>query len=326
MFAEMLRAWLNEKFPDEILWLHRKAAGWYRAHNSPSDAIHHLLLSKSWKKAAALIEDLALGELERFGEDSRLLRWLQQLPEEIIQQHKTLLVIYIRLSGLFLSPKEVDDFLSRTEKTISSMIASEKTSDLLKTLSEIKQSRRVWATGNPVMPGLQMNKEHDSVGQILNGILQYHRNRGVDLVKARTKANEIYETALAKGHLFSILTAGGEFANLEYSQGRLRRTEQIANQVLKHANELRDRLPEPASIALTALSGVYFERNQMAQADHLLRHASEVDPDPISMDQSIIMAIMRAKMQSLQGENDFRNNYDRGCTGIEWPSPIQHLA
>ena len=28
-------------------------------------AIHHLLLSKSWEQAAALIEDVALGELEK---------------------------------------------------------------------------------------------------------------------------------------------------------------------------------------------------------------------------------------------------------------------
>jgi len=62
----------------------------------------------------------------------------------------------------------------------------------------------------------------------------------------------------------------------------LRRSEQIANEVLRQAFELRGKCPEPASIALTALSSVYFMRNQLAQAHQLLVRAAEVDPNPAS--------------------------------------------
>jgi LuxR family transcriptional regulator, maltose regulon positive regulatory protein len=196
----------------------------------------------------------------------------------------------------------VDDFLTRTEKSFVSMPGSEKTSALLKTLAEVKRIRHSWMANNPVVLGLHQNGEQDAVGQMLDGIMQFHHDSRVDLVKAEEKANEVYETAKARGHLFSILVAGGASANLAYSQGHLRRSEQVAHKVLEQTNELSDKLPEPASIALTALAGVYFERNQLAQAHQLLERAGEVDPDPIRTDQSIMMAILRSKIQSQQGD------------------------
>jgi LuxR family maltose regulon positive regulatory protein len=264
LFAEMLRSQLPERYPAEIRRLHRKAAKWYRAHASPAEAIHHFLSSKSWSEAAALIEDVALSELEQAGEDSRLLRWLPQLPETVIQQHKT----------------------------------------LLQTLTDIKRIRHSWAAGNQAGLGPPPNRDLDTVGQMLDGILQCHRESRVDLVKAEATAYEVYEAARARGHLYSILMAGGACANLAFSQGHLRRSEQVAYKVLQQTNELRDSLPGPASIALTALSGVYYEQNQMAQAHQLLERAIEVDPDPISTDESILMAILRAKIQSIQGDTD----------------------
>jgi len=56
---------------------------------------------------------VALNELEQLGEDSRLLRWIQQPPKAVVQQHKTLLVVYIRLARLGLPPKEVDESINR---------------------------------------------------------------------------------------------------------------------------------------------------------------------------------------------------------------------
>lgn len=304
LFAEMLQAQLQAQFPARIYKLHRAAAAWYRAHAVPVEAIHHYLASKSWNDAAALIEVVALSELEKLGEDSRLLRWLQQLPETVVQQHPILLIVYIRLAKLVLPAREVDDFLSRAELRITSLLSSEKTNTLLKTLSEIKRFRHSWVTDNPVRLGRHPGREPDTVSRLLDGILRYHRQTQFDLVKAEEKANEVYTAASARGHLYSMLMAGGACASLAYSQGNLKRSEQVAQKVLQQSRELREGLPEPASIALIALSGVYFERNQLAQAYQVLNRAIEVDPQPIRPDEFISAAIQRAKIQSTQGETD----------------------
>ncbi len=304
MLAEMLRNQLQEQYPAEISRLYRKAARWYRTRNLPSEVINHLLLGQAWEEAASLIEDVALNELEQLGEDSRLLRWIQKLPEKVIQQHKTLLTIYVRLAKLALPSSEVDDFLSRMEKNISSVPKSERSGNLQETLMEIQRIRRFWVTGSQTEFGLQTEGELDAVNQMLDGILRFHREYRIDLVKAERQANEIYQRALARNHLYSILKAGGECAILAFSQGHLVRTEQIANKVLQQAMEKRDTLPETAGIALTALSNVAFERNQLSRAQQLLDRAFQVNPDPINPDENIAMSILRAKIQSTLGDTD----------------------
>jgi len=140
----MLQVRLQEQFPAEVPRLHRKAARWYREQNDPVDAIYHLLAGKSWEEAAALIESVALHELEQSGEDSRLLRWLQQLPEAVVQQHGTLLAVYIRLASIALPSAEVESLLARVETNLSST-PPENAGPVQETLDEIEQIRRVWA-------------------------------------------------------------------------------------------------------------------------------------------------------------------------------------
>ncbi|HZU87470.1 MAG TPA: LuxR C-terminal-related transcriptional regulator, partial [Anaerolineaceae bacterium] len=304
MFAEMLRAQLNEQFPAEITRLHRKAAKWYRTHTFPAEAISHYLLGRSWEEAAVLIEAVALNELERFGEDSRLLRWIQQLPDEVVVQHRTLLLLYIRLARLVLPSSETEELINRTEHNVAVLLATQKTGALQETYNAIRNVRHLWTTNTPTVFGLHLSKEYDAVGQMLDDILQFQRNSRIHLITAEAKASEVYKNAVSKGHLYSILIAGGEYANLAFSQGFLRRSEQIAQQVLKQANEFRGQLPQPASIALTALSGVYFERNQLAQSYDLLKRAIEIAPDSIRANESIKIAIMRAKIQSMEEEPD----------------------
>ncbi len=119
LFAEMLCSQLQIQFPGEIPLLHHRASQWYLEQNAPADAIYHLIAVQAWDEAAALIEFMALHELEQFGEDSRLLRWLQQLPETIVQQHQTLLSVYIRLAGVALPAADVESFLTRVEANIT---------------------------------------------------------------------------------------------------------------------------------------------------------------------------------------------------------------
>ncbi len=304
LFAEMLRNQLQMQFPADIPRLHRRAAEWYRTQNAPADAVYHLLAIEAWEEAAALIESMALRELEQLGEDSRLLRWLQQLPEAVVQQHKTLLFVYVRLAWVAMSRTDVERFLARIETNIARKPVTEQTSDEREVLAEIQRIRHSWATGDVAMPPWPTEGEHGDVWQLLNGIVQYHSDYRRDVIQAEAQARAVYDAALARRHLFVMLMAGGACANLALSRGHLRRSEKIAHQVLQQALALRSKLPEPASIALAALSRVSYERNQLAQAHQLLVRATEVDPNPTSTNVPVMVAILRAKIQSAQGNHE----------------------
>ncbi|MEW5717573.1 MAG: LuxR C-terminal-related transcriptional regulator [Chloroflexota bacterium] len=304
LFAEMLYSQLQTQCPSDIPRLHRQAAEWYRDHNAPADAVYHLLEIEDWEEAAALIESVAQRELEEFGEDSRLLRWLRQLPETVMQQHKTLLFVYLRLARVAMPPAEVEQFLARIEKNIRRKPTAAQTSDEQDVLAEVQKIRRLWAVGGSETVGLPIRSERDRGWQLLNHLLRYliHYRRS-ELEQAEQQAQQVYQMALAQRHLFVILIAGASCAGAAMSRGQLGRSEKIAHQVLRHALVQLGKLPGPASITLSALSRVYFERNQLAQAHQMLLRAEEVDPNPTSTNMPVQVAIQRALIQSAQGNH-----------------------
>ncbi len=304
LFAEMLYSQLQMQFQAEIPRLHRRAAEWYCSQNAPADAVYHLLVIEAWEEAASLIENIALRELEQFGEDSRLLRWLRQLPEAVVQQHKTLLSVYVRLARVALPQIEVEQFLARAEASIKSKPTPEQTGDEQDVLAEIQRIRHVWSTGETVMQPRFAAGEHEDVWQMLNGVMQYLQFFERELDRAEALAREVYETARARRHLFAMLMAGGECASIAAWRGCLRRGEETAHQVLQQALDQRGKLPETASIALVALAHVCYERNQLTQAHQLLLRASEVDPNPASTNMPVAIAVRRALIQSAQGDHD----------------------
>ncbi len=111
LFSEMLLSQLQARSPSEIPELHQRAAKWYQAQYAPTDAIYHLFATEAWEEAALLMEEMALRELEQYGEDSRLLRWLQELPSGVVQKHKTLLFVYLRLAQVALPRQKIECFL-----------------------------------------------------------------------------------------------------------------------------------------------------------------------------------------------------------------------
>ncbi|HEX7424176.1 MAG TPA: LuxR C-terminal-related transcriptional regulator [Terriglobales bacterium] len=302
LFAETLCSQLQLQFTTEIPHLHRQSAEWYRTQNAPDDAVHHLLAIEAWEEAASLIENMALRELEQFGNYSRLLRWLQQLPETVVQQHKTLLRVYVRVAALALSRTEVKQFLTRIEMNITRKPTTEQTTDEQSVLVEIQRIRHFWMTNGSGLSPLSTEGEHDDVWHMLDGIVQYARYVRRDSDKAESLARELYEMAQSRRHLYVMLIAGGGLALHVLLQGHLRRGEKIAHQVLKQAIAQRGKLPEPAGVALIVLSRACYERNQLAQAHQFLLRATEVDPNPSSSNMPIMEAIQRAKIQFAQGD------------------------
>jgi len=101
-----------------------------------------------------------------------------------------------------------------------------------------------------------------------------------DCSKAETVARELYDMARARSHLYVLLIASGGLVYFLLLRGLLKDAEAIAREALQQANCARGKLPESASVPLTMLSRVCYERNQLAQAHHLLLRAAEVDPIP----------------------------------------------
>ncbi len=299
LFSEMLRSLLQSRFPDEVQRLHQRAAQWYRTARAPADAIYHLLAIEAWEDAAALMEEMALRELEQFGEDSRLLRWLQELPATVVQKHKTLLFVYLRLAQVALPRQTIERFIGQIESNLIRKPSSQQTQDEHDVLVEIEQIRRAWEEGDSSLPTSD-GSENDARWELLNGLQLLQQPYNVQADTRQYEIVDLLQKAQAQRNLFVLLMAGGVLARRIFISGQLRRSEKIARQILEQALTQRGKLPEPASIALAALSQIYLERNEFELAEKYLTQASEVDPNPTSSNMIVQIAVQRIQMQMMQ--------------------------
>ncbi len=301
LFAEMLHDQLKLRFPHLIPYLHRRAAAWYRQQSVLHEAVRHLLAIEDWEDAASLIEDVGLRELAESGEDSRLLRWLQQLPESVVQRHKTLLFVYLRLAHLALPAREVDRFLHRVEANLGRKSAADMTPDEWEVLIEVRQIQQRIVAGNTAVSQIGVA---DARWQLLDDLWIVEMNYKPQTEKVEVRLREIYEQARTQGNLFVVLIAGADCAKRSFLRGHFRQSEKLIYQVLQQALTQRGKLPEPASIALVLLAQICLARNELTEARQLLQQATAVDPNPTSSNMPINIAIARAKLQAAEGNHE----------------------
>ncbi len=304
LFAEMLLSLLQAQAPNEVPLLHRRAAQWYCEQQAPADAVSHLLAVQAWEEAAGLMESMALRELEQYGEDSRLLRWLQELPASVVQNHKTLLFVYLRLADVALPRQKIEGFIAQIEDNLSKIPAMQRTQDEREVLGEIQRIQRAWEQGHAFTPPAGESGAKDARWEILNGLHLLKHIYDPDPEVYEDKLAGLLLKAQAQPNLFVSLMAGGTLAGRAFVHGQLRRSEKIARQVLEQALALRGKLPEPASIALAALSQVSLERGEFELAQKYLSQAQEVDPNPTSTNMLVHTGIQQSMLHAAQGKFD----------------------
>lgn len=91
LFADLLRARLEQQRPHRIQELHRNAANWAQEQNLADDAVRHALASDDPVWAAQLIERYTDALILR-GEGATVHRWLAALPAELVSTRPRLLL------------------------------------------------------------------------------------------------------------------------------------------------------------------------------------------------------------------------------------------
>ncbi|HYI16215.1 MAG TPA: AAA family ATPase, partial [Thermomicrobiales bacterium] len=79
LFADVLRDELQLRHPDEVAALHRRAAGWYLAHDLPEPAFEHSLAAHDLDLVVQILERYETSKLHG-GELSVLQRWIDSIP------------------------------------------------------------------------------------------------------------------------------------------------------------------------------------------------------------------------------------------------------
>ena len=92
LFADLLRARLQEEQPGRVPELHRNAAAWYAGCGLADDAIGHAVAAGQMTWAARIIEQHFDLVYSTRGEAATIHRWLSVLPAEVVRSRPRLLL------------------------------------------------------------------------------------------------------------------------------------------------------------------------------------------------------------------------------------------
>ena len=92
LFADLLRARLQQEQPGRVAQLHRNAAAWYAEHGLADDAIGHAAAAGEMLWAARIIEQHFDLVYNIRGEAATIHRWLSVLPAEVVRSRPRLLL------------------------------------------------------------------------------------------------------------------------------------------------------------------------------------------------------------------------------------------
>ncbi|MEJ2708940.1 MAG: hypothetical protein P8074_15115 [Anaerolineales bacterium] len=120
LFAGLLRQRLQQTYPDQIAGLHLSASEWYEQAGLTSPAVRHALAAHAFGWAAELVEQAAPAMIQR-SELSRLINWLEAIPEEEVQARPLLALYHCRL--LYVSG-QIEQVTARLD-AVEAMLAAD---------------------------------------------------------------------------------------------------------------------------------------------------------------------------------------------------------
>jgi LuxR family transcriptional regulator, maltose regulon positive regulatory protein len=304
LFSKALQYQLQNHYENLILDLHRKAARWYQENGFYSEAIRHLLQVGEWKKLDQIIEQVILDELQK-GSDHRVLRWMQQLPDEIFLHHDGILLMYARLAKPSLPEGQVENLLDHIKRKIEAVPISERSIEYQAVITRLDEWNRTVAVGEEINPPKPNTATIDKVGYMLD--LQYQAVccllREGKITESEYMLKQAMKLGQEQGIVYVVLYSGGTLASLITMQGRLREGEKLAHQVLNYGLA-QTRTPAPsASITMTVLAKISYARNQLEHARKYIDDAVILDPHPTSLNMVIHHNLLLSFLLNAQGDS-----------------------
>ena len=115
LFADLLRARLQQEQPGRAAQLHRNAAAWYQEHGLADDAIGHAAAAGEMLWAARIIEQ----HFDLFhrirGEAATIDRWMSVLPADVVRSRPRLLLAQAHMAADSGHPEVVEPLLDAVD-------------------------------------------------------------------------------------------------------------------------------------------------------------------------------------------------------------------
>ena len=290
LFADLLRARLQQQRPGRVPALHRAAAAWSEEHDLADDAVRHAFAAGDAAWSMRLVERHADAFLLR-SEGATLQRWLAALPAGLVGSRPRLLLAQARLALLSHRVEAAEVALDAAERALASApgVADEPFEPSVgRAASHLANVPAAIALGRTLLAALQGDAERaitygrQTLAEVGEGewLLASHANGYLGVAEwlrgQLAEAERALSSSIAQGRAAGQPTmtawAYQDLGQVQRAQGRLDTAAGTYRQALEDAAATgRTALPA-AGIAYVGLAEVAYQRNEL---DAALRHVTE---------------------------------------------------
>ena len=283
LFAEALQAQARKRFGEEELRLClSRASAWYEQQDMFAEGIEAALAAGEWMRAAALMERvLTVENHPALQERVTLLRWVEMLPERVLEAHPGLCVNYAAALLFTLDRRSpatmalIEEPLNRAERIYEREEAWGKLGEALSCHAEvarwhgdIPRAQSLARRALTLPPEPPMRWRGASILTVVAS--EMRKGRPEEARRLILEGQKLMETLPIPG--YSVHGATLMLGEICWRQGRLHQAEQYYRQLLGAAKEN----PVDQMAALLGLAKVLYEWNHLAEAEQSVAQVLEM--------------------------------------------------
>jgi len=297
LFADMLRARLQDERPDEVTELHRRAGHWYDKNGQPTAAVRHALAAGDVELAADLVE-LAIPELRRNRQDATIRGWLDVVPYDVVRMRPVLAVGLIgglmvggEFDGVEERLRDVERWLRPAAEDGAAPVSPAARMIVVDEgeFARIPGAVEMYWAALALMAGdvagtlrhaqlaIERAAEDDHVtrggASALSGLALWGSG---DLEAAHRAYSVCVEGLRRAGHLSDILGCSITLADIRITQGRLNDAHRTYEQALELAARESPTVLRGTADMYVGLSQIACERGDLSSATQLLQRSEEL--------------------------------------------------
>jgi len=315
LFADFLRAQLNQRFPREIAALHMRAAEWFARHGHWAEAVKHALAADRIDLATEWVEHCAMREVE----DSRvsnLLVWVRKLPESAVRQRPGLRIALAWALLLTMRLDEVRVIVDDVEKQIAGgeiertdamdfelqalrFCQTALTDDTAAALSIGTRCFERMAANGRFVEGSTWARE-----AVLNSLTYCYRLSG-NTEMAHEVQSHVYRPWHEEArNLFTLSYRASVVAICDLRDGRFHESARRLREAMRVCEQYAGRPSAAASLLAGHLAAIHYEWGEFDKVEELLMDRLDVIDDACYLDSVLAAYISLARVYIARGEFD----------------------
>jgi LuxR family maltose regulon positive regulatory protein len=315
LFAEVLRAKLQQSQSDRIPELHHRAGEWLEQQGFMAEAVSHAFVSQDFERAADLIEAVGVTQFGQPIVQHSLKTWLAALPQKTIDSRPMILLIHawqlVVQLDMAASSRQVDDAEQMLQKIRSTVEPNQ-----VRNLTGAIAAMRAFSNAFTPSPDLdqvlasaaialaQLDPDQFNFrGMAAGAAGAAHLKRG-DLVQAERMFVGAVEAGRAAENVYMLAAATDNLVQVMRAQGRLHEAITLCQRTQEGITQRGQQGFPPVAMIYTSLADLLREINEMDAARYFADKSVLLADSSTNPGQAVFSYFVLAHVKQAQGNWD----------------------